>query len=140
MARVLHSAVVRTRFYDDFLMDACVRGCHQVVLLAAGLDSRAFRLPWPNGGRLWEMDLPAAAPGPRGPGRRCAEPGERVRHAAVGPVHRNVQGRSGRNTPVWLTERGWQVQLNDRDTVADGFGRPAPSPSAGGFIRAVRTG
>ena len=61
MARVLHSAVVRTRFYDDFLMDACVRGCHQVVLLAAGMDSRAFRLPWPNGGRLWEMDLPAAA-------------------------------------------------------------------------------
>jgi hypothetical protein len=29
-----------------------------VVLLAAGLDTRAFRLTWPDGVRLFELDLP----------------------------------------------------------------------------------
>jgi methyltransferase (TIGR00027 family) len=29
-----------------------------VVLFAAGLDARAFRLPWPEGVRLWELDMP----------------------------------------------------------------------------------
>ena len=47
--------VVRTRFFDDYLLEA---GCAQVVLLAAGLDSRAFRLAWPPGTRLFEVDLP----------------------------------------------------------------------------------
>lgn len=47
--------VVRTRFYDDYLLEA---GCPQVVLLAAGLDTRAFRLAWPSGTRLFEVDLP----------------------------------------------------------------------------------
>ncbi|MBA2693730.1 MAG: SAM-dependent methyltransferase [Rubrobacter sp.] len=52
-------AVVRTRFFDDFLMEACESfGIRQVVLAAAGLDTRAFRLKWPSGVRLFEMDLP----------------------------------------------------------------------------------
>ncbi|MDT7805962.1 MAG: hypothetical protein QOI78_9395 [Actinomycetota bacterium] len=46
---------IRTRFYDDYLLAA---GCAQVVLLAAGLDARAFRLAWPPGTRLFELDLP----------------------------------------------------------------------------------
>jgi methyltransferase (TIGR00027 family) len=41
MAGVMHAAVVRTRFFDDFLMDACVSGYRQVVLVAAGLDTLA---------------------------------------------------------------------------------------------------
>src|SRR5205823_2732807 len=49
---------IRTRFYDDYLLDACAAGAHQIVLLAAGLDSRAFRLDWPPGVRLFELDLP----------------------------------------------------------------------------------
>lgn len=51
-------AVIRTRFFDDYLLAAAAAGCRQVVLLAAGLDSRAFRLPWPAGTRLFEVDLP----------------------------------------------------------------------------------
>lgn len=51
-------AVIRTRFFDDYLLAAVAAGCRQVVLLAAGLDSRAFRLPWPAGVRLFEIDLP----------------------------------------------------------------------------------
>jgi Leucine carboxyl methyltransferase len=40
--------VIRTRFFDDFVLDACQRlGVRQVVLAAAGLDTRAFRLQWP---------------------------------------------------------------------------------------------
>jgi methyltransferase (TIGR00027 family) len=51
--------VIRTRFFDDFLLDACRRsGVRQVVLAAAGLDTRAFRLDWPPQVRLYEMDLP----------------------------------------------------------------------------------
>src|SRR5215468_4699251 len=49
---------VRTRFYDTYLLQACGQGCRQVVLLAAGLDSRAYRLDFPPGVRLFELDLP----------------------------------------------------------------------------------
>ena len=49
---------IRTRFYDDYLLAATAAGCRQVVLLAAGLDARAFRLPWPEVARLFELDLP----------------------------------------------------------------------------------
>jgi methyltransferase (TIGR00027 family) len=49
---------IRTRFFDDFVTTACTSGIRQVVLLAAGLDARAFRLPWPPGTHLFEIDLP----------------------------------------------------------------------------------
>jgi methyltransferase (TIGR00027 family) len=52
------SVAVRTRFCDDYLLMAARAGCRQIVLLAAGLDARAFRLPWPEGVRLWEIDMP----------------------------------------------------------------------------------
>jgi methyltransferase (TIGR00027 family) len=51
-------AVIRTRFFDDYLVDAVGAGIRQVVLLAAGLDTRAFRLNWPADVRLFELDLP----------------------------------------------------------------------------------
>src|SRR5215217_3910194 len=51
--------VVRTRFFDDFLLRASwATGARQVVLLAAGMDARAFRLGWPPGTRLYELDRP----------------------------------------------------------------------------------
>ncbi|MFJ8622024.1 SAM-dependent methyltransferase [Kitasatospora sp. NPDC093550] len=46
--------ILRTRFYDDRLLAA---GAEQVVLLAAGLDTRAYRLDWPAGTRVFELDL-----------------------------------------------------------------------------------
>jgi methyltransferase (TIGR00027 family) len=52
------SIAVRTRFFDDYLVAAAGSGCRQVVLVAAGLDVRAFRLGWPEGVRLWEIDMP----------------------------------------------------------------------------------
>lgn len=50
-------AVIRTRFFADYLIKAAGDGIRQLVLLAAGLDTRAFRLPWPDGVRLYELDL-----------------------------------------------------------------------------------
>ncbi|OKH39775.1 hypothetical protein NIES2119_05890 [[Phormidium ambiguum] IAM M-71] len=46
---------VRTRFYDDFLMSAQLLSS-QVVILGAGMDARAFRLPWCKGTRVYEVD------------------------------------------------------------------------------------
>lgn len=58
-ARLLIDVVaVRTRFFDDFLRDAAAAGLRQVVILASGLDSRAYRLPWPSGTRVFEIDQP----------------------------------------------------------------------------------
>ncbi|MER7965223.1 class I SAM-dependent methyltransferase [Streptomyces ardesiacus] len=48
---------LRTRVLDDFLLDSLhTGGARQVVLLGAGLDARAFRLDWPPGCVLYEMD------------------------------------------------------------------------------------
>jgi methyltransferase (TIGR00027 family) len=49
---------VRTRFFDDCLLAAAAAGCLQVVILAAGLDARAFRLPWPARSEVYEIDQP----------------------------------------------------------------------------------
>lgn len=49
---------VRTRFLDDVVRDGCTTGCAQVVILAAGLDARAFRLGLAPSVRLFELDLP----------------------------------------------------------------------------------
>jgi methyltransferase (TIGR00027 family) len=57
-ALLYHQGVIRTRFYDEYLTAAAEGGCAQVVLLAAGFDTRAFRLAWPAGLRLFEVDLP----------------------------------------------------------------------------------
>lgn len=54
----LDIAVVRTRFYDEYFLAAAAAGIRQVVILAAGLDSRAYRLSWPAGTVLYEVDQP----------------------------------------------------------------------------------
>ncbi|GAA1939669.1 class I SAM-dependent methyltransferase [Amycolatopsis minnesotensis] len=51
-------AKVRAKFYDEFFLDATNAGITQVVILASGLDSRAYRLPWPSGTVVYEVDQP----------------------------------------------------------------------------------
>jgi methyltransferase (TIGR00027 family) len=46
----------RTAFFDQFFVDATNAGIRQAVILAAGLDARAWRLPWPDGTTLYELD------------------------------------------------------------------------------------
>jgi methyltransferase (TIGR00027 family) len=48
----------RTRYFDEFFAAAGAAGIRQVVLLAAGLDVRGYRLPWPTGTTVYEVDLP----------------------------------------------------------------------------------
>ena len=49
--------IIRTRFFDDFLQRITSEfGIRQVVLMAAGMDTRAFRLEWPQGTKLFELD------------------------------------------------------------------------------------
>ncbi|MFJ4184963.1 SAM-dependent methyltransferase [Kitasatospora sp. NPDC089509] len=49
---------LRTRVLDDHLLASAHSGIRQVVLLGAGLDSRAHRLAWPAGTTVWELDRP----------------------------------------------------------------------------------
>jgi methyltransferase (TIGR00027 family) len=54
----IEQMAVRTRFFDDFFItatEACIR---QAVILASGLDTRAYRLPWPAGTVVYEIDQP----------------------------------------------------------------------------------
>ncbi|WP_156298533.1 class I SAM-dependent methyltransferase [Mycobacterium paragordonae] len=53
-----NAMAIRTRFFDDFFRSATDAGIRQAVILAAGLDSRAFRLPWPPGTTVFEVDQP----------------------------------------------------------------------------------
>jgi methyltransferase (TIGR00027 family) len=50
---------VRTRFFDNFLTDAGRVGIRQAVILASGLDARPYRLWWPPGTTVFEIDQPA---------------------------------------------------------------------------------
>ncbi|OBH72827.1 SAM-dependent methyltransferase [Mycobacterium intracellulare] len=56
--RMAQGMACRTRFYDQFFLDATRGGIGQVVILASGLDSRAYRLPWPAGTVVYEVDMP----------------------------------------------------------------------------------
>jgi methyltransferase (TIGR00027 family) len=49
---------VRTHFFDAFFAEAAAAGVRQVVILASGLDSRAYRLDWPAGTTVFEIDQP----------------------------------------------------------------------------------
>lgn len=49
---------VRTRFFDNFFMQATGAGVRQAVILASGLDTRAYRLPWPAATVVYEIDQP----------------------------------------------------------------------------------
>jgi methyltransferase (TIGR00027 family) len=48
----------RTKFFDEYFRRAAEAGVRQVVVLAAGLDSRAYRLDWPAATTIFELDQP----------------------------------------------------------------------------------
>jgi methyltransferase (TIGR00027 family) len=103
-------AVVRSRFFDEQLLGAARSGCRQVVLLGAGLDTRAYRLEWPTGVEVFEVDEPAVLrfkdrvldDSPPTCGRRttvAADPaGGALREALLGA------GLDPRRPTVWLAE------------------------------------
>lgn len=98
---------IRTRFFDELLLHAVrAGGVRQVVLLAAGLDARAYRLPWPLGTRLWELDQPAVL---------AAKDATLAAEGAEPSCERQA-------LPVDLSVPGWQEAL-----TAAGFDPAAPS-------------
>jgi methyltransferase (TIGR00027 family) len=56
--RAAEGMAVRTRYFDGLFTDAAAAGVRQAVILAAGLDARAYRLPWPDGTTVYELDQP----------------------------------------------------------------------------------
>ena len=56
---IVDAFAVRTRFFDDFFLSATEEGIRQAVILASGLDSRAYRLPWSSSSTVYEIDLQA---------------------------------------------------------------------------------
>lgn len=58
MRRAAEGMAVRTRHFDTLFTDAAAAGVRQAVILAAGLDARAYRLAWPAGTTIYELDQP----------------------------------------------------------------------------------
>ncbi|MBI3213916.1 MAG: class I SAM-dependent methyltransferase [Mycobacterium sp.] len=58
MRRFADGMAARTRFFDDFFADATAAGVRQAVILASGLDARAYRLSWPDDMVVFEIDQP----------------------------------------------------------------------------------
>ena len=56
--RMVDTFAARARFYDDYFADATAAGVRQVVIVASGLDARAYRLSWPAGTTIYEIDQP----------------------------------------------------------------------------------
>jgi methyltransferase (TIGR00027 family) len=56
--RAAESMAIRTRFFDKVFLDGADAGVRQAVILAAGLDARGYRLPWPDGTVVYEVDQP----------------------------------------------------------------------------------
>jgi methyltransferase (TIGR00027 family) len=58
LARMTDLLAARTRYFDEFFRDATAAGIRQAVILASGLDARGYRLPWPTGTTVFEIDQP----------------------------------------------------------------------------------
>jgi methyltransferase (TIGR00027 family) len=55
---MIDGMALRTKFFDDYFRDAGDSGLRQAVIVASGLDSRAYRLAWPTGTTVYEIDQP----------------------------------------------------------------------------------
>ena len=58
MQRAAQGMAVRTRWFDNLFAEAAASGVRQAVILAAGLDARGYRLDWPHGTTVYELDQP----------------------------------------------------------------------------------
>lgn len=100
--------VIRTRFWDDALLRANADGVSQVVILAAGMDARAYRLPLRAGTTVYEVDQPQMI---ATKDQRLAVVGPRCRRVAVGmdladdwPKVLQSTGFTSLEKTVWLVE------------------------------------
>jgi methyltransferase (TIGR00027 family) len=99
---------IRTRFFDEALLDAQSDGASQVVILAAGMDARAYRLDWRPGTTVYEVDQPQVI---AAKDERMAGAPSRCHRVAVGidlaedwPEALVHQGFSSPAKTAWLVE------------------------------------
>lgn len=102
-ALMADQVAVRTRFFDDALLEAAGKGTTQVVLLACGMDTRAFRLRWPAGVRVFEVDLPDTL---------AFKDAVLTEQGAI-PRCQRIEVNTDLRTdwPAALTDAGWQAEL-----------------------------
>ena len=100
----------RTKFFDTYFQRAIEDGVQQVVIPAAGLDSRAYRLPWRDGTVVYELDQPEVLEFKAGVlARHGAEPVAERRPVAVDlrddwPAALRDSGFDPSQPSAWLTE------------------------------------
>jgi methyltransferase (TIGR00027 family) len=58
MQAIVDGMGLRTKYFDDYLLESVASGVRQVVILASGLDARAYRLDWPADTVVYEIDQP----------------------------------------------------------------------------------
>jgi methyltransferase (TIGR00027 family) len=58
LPRMVDTFAARARYFDKYFADATAAGLRQVVIVASGLDARAYRLSWPAGTTVYEIDQP----------------------------------------------------------------------------------
>jgi methyltransferase (TIGR00027 family) len=56
--RMVDTFAARAKYFDDYFADATGAGLRQVVIVASGLDARPYRLSWPAGTTVYEIDQP----------------------------------------------------------------------------------
>ncbi|MGI9123967.1 MAG: SAM-dependent methyltransferase [Mycobacterium sp.] len=108
--RMAHGMAVRTRYFDDFLLSATEAGIRQVVILATGLDARGYRLGWPAGTVVYDLDQPAVLDFKSTTLRNLGvEPTAEVRNVAVDlrddwPTALRDNGFEASATTAWIAE------------------------------------
>jgi methyltransferase (TIGR00027 family) len=100
----------RTRYFDDYFRRAADAGVRQVVILAAGLDSRAYRLPWPGDTTIFELDRPQVLDFKREVlAQQGAKPNAERREVAIDlredwPQALQDSGLDGAKPSAWIAE------------------------------------
>jgi len=100
----------RTKYFDEYFHRAAAAGVRQVVVLAAGLDSRAYRLPWPDGTVVYELDQPKVLEFKRDAMKRLGEtPAAERREVAIDlredwPQALRAKGFDPSEPSAWIAE------------------------------------
>jgi O-methyltransferase involved in polyketide biosynthesis len=157
-------AVIRTRFFDDYLLAAAPRTAGRWSCSPQGLTRAPSGCPGRPGVRLtaWLAEglllyLTAeeatalltdigdlAAPGSQLSFEHASIAGSALFAQArtlpgMDPYAALWKGGLGENAPAWLASHGWQSRFHDRTALAAAYGRPVAQASDGGFLTAVRT-
>ena len=109
-AHFVNYQAARSKYFDDFFYAAAEAGVRQIVIPAAGLDSRAYRLAWPIGTVVYELDQPQVLEFKRGVlGRRGDAPTAERREIAIDlradwPEALRRSGFDSSKPSAWLVE------------------------------------